>query len=249
MFWGSELFVSTSCDCQHVAFALSTEGCLLLLQIELWKDHVQKTVRSAEGHDPQLPDLEAMQEIYKLASASGVESLVSLHTQTRNNPGHIAEGQAAHHYCVKVQPVGQPLEKSYMFTEAEVKLAGLYLLKALEVLHNGGFVQGDMRIPNVVRVPREGSDDLLVLIDLEGAMRRDAAPPAGVELHAWGPQNEALSDGLYTAASDLWSLGAMLRICPESLPRTPEALAFCERLQGKVYADAGEALSDPFLKP
>jgi hypothetical protein len=82
------------------------------------------------------------------------------------------------------------------------------VLLALQCLHSNGWGHGDVRWPNVVQM----ADLLYCLIDLETVLRLGNAPPAQPypKIQAWGEQQDALVDGLFTEKSDLYMVGAML---------------------------------------
>lgn len=116
------------------------------------------------------------------------------------------------------------------------------ILQALRTLHGANWGHGDLRWPNVIWL----HSDHFVLIDLEGVVKLGSTglgSPGQTPL-AWGPNNEALDgEGVFTARSDLYMLGCMLRQADIS---DPAGIALRDALVGKAL-DLDAALAHPWL--
>lgn len=106
-------------------------------------------------------------------------------------------------------PIKLPSPVHTCYTLRPVHVACRCILRALKALHSAKWGHGDLRWNNVVQV----TVDHFLLIDLECALPLGQAPPYAASFcpDAWGPGQEALDDGVFTASSDLYMLGAMLR--------------------------------------
>jgi hypothetical protein len=79
-------------------------------------------------------------------------------------------------------------------------------LTGLQHLHKGQWGHGDVRWANVMCEER----GRYRLIDLESAQKLNEKTK-GFDAKAWGHQKEALEDGKFTAKSDLYMVGRMLK--------------------------------------
>lgn len=112
-------------------------------------------------------------------------------------------------YSVRLYPVGTSLPATFPASEQELRAAARCILLALQALHSANWGHGDVRWQNVVQEAGEH----FRLIDLECALPLGQPPPYAAHYcpGAWGPGQEALDDGVFTGASDLYMVGAMLR--------------------------------------
>lgn len=81
------------------------------------------------------------------------------------------------------------------------------VLMAVQWLHVRGWGHGDIRWENII----SETEKLFRLIDLESALRLGTDCTQMNPLYAWGDQCAALEQGVFTAKSDLYMIGALMR--------------------------------------
>ncbi|CAN5697276.1 hypothetical protein BH09MYX1_BH09MYX1_40000 [soil metagenome] len=86
----------------------------------------------------------------------------------------------------------------------------LHLARAVECLHDAGFVHGDLRPENaVVASANEDAEAEVTLLDLDGARPPDT-PGDGLVATAWAAPELGQGESVFTTACDVYSLGTIL---------------------------------------
>lgn len=112
-------------------------------------------------------------------------------------------------YAVCLKPRGEPVQRGELppvMEPGRIVQIVMHILLALIYLHSRGIAHRDVRLRNVVHFK-----DRYYLVDLEEMAELNKQPQKEqFGRTAWGLDNAALQNGLFTQASDLYSLGLVL---------------------------------------
>eukprot|EP00878_Enallax_costatus_P020670 GHUV01021859.1.p2 GENE.GHUV01021859.1~~GHUV01021859.1.p2 ORF type:complete len:303 (+),score=95.53 GHUV01021859.1:1020-1928(+) len=214
-------------------------GC----NIQYFHRYLLKRVELAE--DPLLaPIAQQMEAIY--AAAAACEYIIG-GTSVRTTHEGV--------YSVELSPVATPMSGPPQ-SEQELAAAIRCVLLALQCLHSHDWGHGDLRWHNVVAE----TNCKYRVIDLESAVPLGSKPIAQVSSsddndsattpnkhpavmpRAWGPNAEALDDGVFTARSDLYMVGKMIE---EASMNGPAAALAAKLVDKQLILD--EALRDEWV--